>query len=90
VTAVIGICAAPRGDYPSPLSSHSVITASVTSSQLSYAASGTAAPGQGTWDVGMCANVQLQPAPLDNNGSSTGYAFVVNGTPVSETPMKTG
>jgi hypothetical protein len=85
-TAAIGICAAPAGDYPVPLSPHSVITASVTSTQLSYAASGTTAPGQGTWNVGMCANVQLQPSPLDNNGSATGYAFVVNGKPVSVTP----
>jgi len=34
----------------------------------------------------MCANVQLQPSPLDNNGSATGYAFVVHGKPVSVTP----
>jgi hypothetical protein len=82
-TATVGICIAFPGDYPQPLSSHSLVGANATSTQSSYAVSATSAPGPGTWQVGMCASVELQPSPLDNNGAATGYAFVVNGTPVS-------
>jgi hypothetical protein len=81
LTADVGICWAPLGDYPQPLDS--LIEVTVTSTLLSYAASATRALGKGTWNVGMCVGNPNATA-IDNTSSSVGYAFVVNGTPVSE------
>jgi hypothetical protein len=79
--ADIAICVSPAGaGKESPL--HGTVFVTVTSTRSSYAASATGAPGAGTWDVGMCVATFNT---INSNDRSVGYAFVANGTPVSET-----
>jgi len=82
VTAWITVCATTHGAVPIPFNSKWV-EVDVTSTRLTYAASATVAEVAGTWDVGMCVWNQDFANPLDNNDWSEGYAFVVNGKPVS-------
>jgi hypothetical protein len=81
VAVTVGICVAPRGDYPQTFVRS--IAASVTSNRLIYAVSAAGAPGAGTWDVGICVGNPSASNAIDNNDASVGYAFVTNGTPVS-------
>lgn len=66
-----------------------LITVNLASTRLSYAASATGAPGAGTWNVGMCVGTDGVNS-IDNSDWAIGYAFVANGTPVSEAPKDTG
>jgi hypothetical protein len=92
VTAQVAVCVSPTGaNTPSTLDSIAGLeTVGVGGPFTStYAVSETGAPGAGTWDVGMCVVNEDSTTPIDQNQSSVGYAFVVNGTPVSELPKTT-
>jgi hypothetical protein len=87
VLAAVGVCVSPTGaSSPAPLDPGSFTEVKITSTRSSDAASATGAPGAGTWDVGMCVNNGIGTDAINDNDWSVGYAFVANGTPVSEAP----
>ena len=55
---------------PNPLYTHTV------QPSVAQSVSAIAAPGAGTWNVGLCARPQINP--LDHNGQATGWVMVVN------------
>lgn len=89
VQADVGMCVGP---HPSAAPSTFLDTSGiepyteldVTATPSSYAASATGAHGAGTWDVGICVRDNDAANNISNNDDSVGYAFVVNGIPVTQ------
>jgi hypothetical protein len=88
VVAAVAICVSPSGSnaptYLDKSGNDPATDIRVTSTLLSYAASATGAPGAGTWHVGICVDNFDSTNPINFNDYSVGYAFVANGTPVSQ------
>ena len=84
----VSLCVAPNASAPTPApldanSNGAYDRVLITSSNV-YASSQTGAPGAGIWQVGMCVRNWSPVQDIDKTDFSIGYAFVTNGTPVSQ------
>lgn len=80
VTVDVGICkqSAPSGPVTILAANQDLFqVVDLTANLTSYGISQTAAPGAGTWNVGMCVRDNSAQA-VDNTDFSEGYAFVTN------------
>jgi hypothetical protein len=86
--ADVGVCVSPTGaNTPAPLDNNTdgaFTELDITTTRQVYGESATGTPGAGTWDVGICVQNDSSTLAINNNDYSVGYAFVANGTVVSQ------
>ena len=86
--ADVGVCVSPTGaGTPTPLDTNTdgaFTQLVINGTREVYGESATGTPGAGVWDVGICVENHNTTNSINDNDFSVGYAFVANGTVVSQ------